>query len=194
MHQRVSSKWLDALNSCSCECISQSVAGTGKEMKDKSKQSGFFFFWEHTAPSSVSVLTFQSIKCFFFPFLLVHLFIYLWGGGWGDTYPCCCCKSVFKGGSVRAPPGVPQCVQTVQAANLWAWKDNFTFSLYNPKLLRRKVLQGASYDITFDHVAAFYLRMQKQRCIWKNRSSAFFSAEKPMQVQSEGQSTQRIQP
>lgn len=51
---------------------------SGKEMKDKSKQSGFFFFWEHTAPSSVSVLTFQSIKCFF---LLVYLFIYLLGGG-----------------------------------------------------------------------------------------------------------------
>lgn len=86
MHQRDSSKWLDALNSCSCECISQSVTGTGKEMKDKSKQSGFFFFWEHTAPSSVSVLTFQSIKCFFFSFLLVHLFIYLWGVGVGGGY------------------------------------------------------------------------------------------------------------
>lgn len=84
MHQRVSSKWLDALNSCSCECISQSVAGTGKEMKDKSKQSGFFFFWEHTAPSSVSVLTFQSIKCFFsFSF---SSFIHLFMGGWVGGY------------------------------------------------------------------------------------------------------------
>lgn len=154
--------------------------------------ASFSFGNTQLLPLSVSSLFSPSSVFFSFSFSsFIHLFM---GGGWGDTYPCCCCKSVFKGGSVRAPPGVPQCVQTVQAANLWAWKDNFTFSLYNPKLLRRKVLQGASYDITFDHVAAFYLRMQKQRCIWKNHSSAFFSAEKPMQVQSEGQSTQRIQP
>lgn len=154
--------------------------------------ASFSFGNTQLLPLSVSSLFSPSSVFFSFSF---SSFIHLFMGGWvGGYLPLLLLQVCLQRWLCQGAPWCPSVCTDRSGCQPVSMERQFHIQLIQSQILRRKVLQGASYDITFDHVAAFYLRMQKQRCIWKNHSSAFFSAEKPMQGQSEGQSTQRIQP